>query len=265
MTSNRCIYCKVNPPREDQRACGKFTCQCQMQLSEIPGLYVLASAFLTPGSGGKGSSSGERTIGVNVNALEYRIALDLLAIISGWEVEVRDCRQFSEMAAVTSYEDRITNACKFLLSQFDWIVKQDFFGDFAREIQDMHAKGLAATRQMQIPARRIECPADLGDGLCLSLLTLPEGNDNITTIKCPKCRTKWTLDWLIEVALATKGSEYWLDAESIANHLQMDHREVRRFARKWKIAKRGQLYDLTAFIEERNKSRRDTPKIIDVS
>lgn len=236
-----------------------------MQLSEIPGLYVLAQAFLTPGKGGQGSSGSERTIGVNSTALEYRVALDLLSIISGWEVEVREQRAFSEMPTVQSYEERITKACEFLLTQFTWISTQEWFGDFVIEIADMHAKGKAATRQNQSPARRIECPADLDDGLCLSLLTLPPDGDKTATIKCHRCRTEWTIEWLIEVARETVGADYWLDAKSIANHLQMDHREVRRLAREWKIDKRPSLssrayiYNLSAFIDKYRTSKRDTP------
>lgn len=258
----KCIFCNQRSAMDGEKACANLLCRTKMQLSEIPGLYVLALAFLTPGKGGQGSSGSERTIGVNTDALEYRIALDLLAIVSGWEVEVRDKREFSPMKTVSSYTERITQACEFLLAQFAWISKQEFFGDFVKEIADMHSKGRAATRQNPTPARRIECPADLGDGLCLSLLTLPEDGDKTVTIKCHRCRTEWTIEWLIEVALSTKGSEYWLDAESIANHLQMDHREVRRLARKWKITKRGQLYDLTQFIDQRNESKRDTPKVM---
>lgn len=259
--NGKCVFCRQRSALDGEKSCANLLCRTKMQLSEIPGLYVLATAFLTPGSGGHGSASSERTIGVNTTALEYRIALDLLAIISGWEVEVREARNFSEMATVSDYTQRITQACEFLLAQFEWISRQEFFGDFCREIADMHAKGRAATRQNPAPARRIECPADLGDGLCLSLLTLPDDGDKQARIKCHRCRTEWTIDWLIEVALSTKGSEYWLDAESIANHLQIENRQVRRLARRWKLTPRGQLYDLNEFNRRYLlEKHRDTPK-----
>lgn len=261
LSADKCIYCLQNPTIEDEKACRNLMCRLKMQLSEIPGLYVLAAAFLTPGSGGHGSSSSERTIGVNMTALEYRAAIDLVPILTDWEDNVRVDQSFSSIAIAADSTERITTACKFLFTQLDWLSGQYFFGDFVNDIESVWRQGKSATRQNQAPVRRIECPADFGDGLCLSLLTLPENGDKTTTIRCHRCRTEWTIDWLIEVALATQGSEYWLDAESIANHLQIENRQVRRLARKWKIKSRGQLYDLNEFNERYLAEKtNDTPK-----
>jgi hypothetical protein len=257
-----------------------YWCQCRKQLSEIPGLYVLAEAFLTPGSGGKGSSSGERTIGVNSTALGFREAAEILPVLEDWERTVRvkffrqehldgqdregevEMNADGTIKAIVrprlnererpivrrgSIQERIQGGCAFLLAQIDWIAQQDFAADFLNDIGAMYADGNVATRQIEPPVRRIACPADLGDGLCRALLALPEDSDKETKIRCPRCRTEWSIQWLIDVALEINDAEYWCDSKSIANHLRVDNRQVRRLARKWKLKQRGQLYDLTEF------------------
>ena len=267
MTENgRCVFCKQSPVTEGEKSCANLLCRTQMQLSEIPGLYVLALAFLTPGKGGHGSSGSERTIGVNITALEYRIALDLLAIVSGWEVEVRDKREFSEMATVSNYTERITQACEFLLAQFTWISRQEFFGDFATEIADMHAKGRAATRQFTEKLTRIKCPTSLeeyaegGEEIvyryCGQTLTL--GKDPLAIVKCRNCGVEWTTLFLVRVALETPSEPMWMDSEAIASLLGITSGQVVRIAKSdkksWKGDRANRIYDLQKIIELRGKA-----------
>lgn len=279
----------------DAKVCERCSRETRRQLAEIPKLYVEAGAYLVPGKGGFGSSGSERTIGVNLSALGFRAADEILPVLEEWErtvrvlslgqveldgqdregevelnpdgtvkVIVRPRLNEGERPIIRTgtIQERVEGSCSFLLVHSRWLSAYEGAPDWVADIAKIHGQGGAATRQNQAPARRIECPADLGDGLCLSLLTLPEDGDKQAKIKCHRCRTEWTIQWLIEVALSTKESEYWLDAESIANHLQMDHREVRRLARKWKITKHGQLYDLSAFIDKRSESKRDTPSLV---
>jgi hypothetical protein len=66
--------------------CAKAT---RLKLAEIPVLYLEASAYLEPGRGGSGSSGSERTIGVNLAALGFRQAGEVLVKLEDWERTVR--------------------------------------------------------------------------------------------------------------------------------------------------------------------------------
>ena len=80
--------------------CESRECHVKHHLIEIPKLYVLAESCLTPGNGGRGSSSGERSIGINVAALDYRTGTDILGILHSWERIVREEKRLTPPALV---------------------------------------------------------------------------------------------------------------------------------------------------------------------
>ena len=73
----RCSGCGYNKPTSEE-ICLRCLATCKVELNNLPHLLIQAGDYLQPGSGGRGSSSGERTIGVNVSALDFVQGADLL-------------------------------------------------------------------------------------------------------------------------------------------------------------------------------------------
>ncbi len=71
-----------------------------LHLSAIPRLQKLASDHLTPARSGNGAVSAERSIGINVAALDYSMAKETLEILHGWESMIREARQLTPPALV---------------------------------------------------------------------------------------------------------------------------------------------------------------------
>jgi hypothetical protein len=93
LTCNICLR-----PSRNEGAC--FTCRfnLQSQLIELPILQVKASEYLVPGQSGSGAPSTERSIGINVSALDFSMATELIAILHGWEQIIRTERQLTPPA-----------------------------------------------------------------------------------------------------------------------------------------------------------------------
>ena len=65
----QCAVCKFNV--ESGQVCKKCYSSLKSALAELPELQQGAAAFITPGRSGSGAVSTERSIGFNVNALDY--------------------------------------------------------------------------------------------------------------------------------------------------------------------------------------------------
>ena len=64
-----CAICKYNV--ESGQICKKCYSSLKFALTELPELQQGAASFVSPGRSGSGSPSTERSIGFNVNALDY--------------------------------------------------------------------------------------------------------------------------------------------------------------------------------------------------
>ncbi len=99
----------------------------------IPFLRREAEDFIAPGRSGSGTVSAERSIGVNVNALDYSMANELLGILHSWESEIRASRQLTPPALLkkeSSIDQEVQVACDFQIAHLDWTLGQDWASDF---------------------------------------------------------------------------------------------------------------------------------------
>ena len=80
----RCYGCNYLKP-ESEVTCLRCLATCKIELANLPILLRQAEGYLQPGNGGQGSSSGERTIGVNVSALDFVTGHDLLGVLYSWQ------------------------------------------------------------------------------------------------------------------------------------------------------------------------------------
>lgn len=223
-------------------------------LTLIPKFSHLAGECLIPGSGGHGSSSGERTIGINVTALDFNMGT-FLPILWSWESMIRAERQLTAPAhlkALPTKQDEIVATCQFHLAHLEWILEQDWAGDFAFEVNQLKAQGMIASRQTVEQTSKISCPGERSDGLPCGRSLRLSADDFATLIYCTGCKTEWTALRLIAVKMADRTQKWWIDLEAASNYLAISERHLRRLVKTHKIAKKGQLYDLHAMLDARS-------------
>ena len=227
------------------------SCQSKMRqaLKELPELHKQAGFFLEPGRSGTGAVSAERSIGVNVNALDFAMGNDLLAILHSWERVIREDRQLTPPALVArqaTLEAEVVATCNFHLSHLDWSMSQPWALEFVGEVLGLHAKGRAATKQFKEQVRRIPCPTED----CKRVVVI-DVDDLTADVSCFGCKQSWTVLRLVALAMSNPDKKFFLDVEAIALWLQMTQREVYRLIKKFNIERRGSMYDLSGIIEAR--------------
>ena len=223
------------------------------QLDDIWQFWNSAHAELLPGNGGAGSSSGERTIGVNVSALSFIAGDDILGTLHEWEKLIRSDRDLTPPAMMPKLPiaEEINSAINFAKTHAEWSSEQPWAEDYFREIREIHQLGKTASRIQADKAKRISCPADIGeDQRCGQILKVQE-DDLGEIINCRKCQTEWTTGRLIAVALTDSSNDVWLDAEAIAGYLGVGEKVIYKIAKKHQIAKRGQLYNFKQILDTR--------------
>lgn len=224
-------------------------------LDDLYELWQASHNELLPGNGGAGSSSGERTIGINVAALSFIAGDDILKILHSWESEIRQERGLTPPAFLKKLplEDEIKTAIRFAQAHLDWMGQQPWIGDFADEVKDLVAIGNAAARRTADKVKRIACPADNADGLpCGRILRINDEN-LLDIVECGLCGTQWTAIRLMAVALADDSKEIWLDADAIGSYLNLDSKAIHKFCKRHEISKRGYLYNLKEILTKRKE------------
>jgi len=223
------------------------------QLDDIWQFWNSAHAELLPGNGGAGSSSGERTIGVNVAALSFIAGDDILGTLHEWEKLIRSDRDLTPPAMMPKLpiSEEIQSAIKFAQTHAEWSCQQPWAADYFREIREIQQLGKVAARIQTDKAKRISCPADTGENQrCGQILKVLDDNLG-EVISCRKCKTKWTTGRLIAVALTDSSNDVWLDAEAIAGYLGISEKAIYKIIKKHHVAKRGQLYNFKQILDTR--------------
>jgi len=217
-----------------------------LHLTAIPRLQKLASDHLAPARSGSGAVSAERSIGINVAALDYSMAKETLDILHGWESIIRESRQLTPPALVkaeATTEAEVEATCSFHLAHLDWSLQQDWAKDFAAEVGEIHAKGMAATKQFIEQPRRIPCPTDD----CRKFIVIDVEN-LMDDVSCFGCKESWTVLRLVALAMSNPNKKFYLDVEAIALWLGITQRQVYKIIRANKIERKGSLYDLASIL-----------------
>jgi hypothetical protein len=199
-----------------------------------------------PARSGNGSVSAERSIGINVAALDYSMAKETLDILHGWESIIRESRQLTPPALVkaeSTTEAEVEATCKFHLAHLDWSLQQDWAKDFASEVGEIHAKGMAATKQFIEQPRRIPCPTDE----CRKFVVI-DAENLMDDVSCFGCKQSWSVLRLIALAMSNPNKKFYLDVEAIALWLGITQRQVYKIIRANKIERKGSLYDLATIL-----------------
>jgi hypothetical protein len=244
-----------------------YRCQKTLrdQLAEILVYFAISEGRLNPSKGPSGSSSGNTTIGLNVDALSWFHNLGYsylggswsgLHQMHSWERLIREERELTPPALIPyegSTPAAVAAVVKFLTTHLDWIFEQVWAQDMAEEIAVIHNAGRQASRDYADKQRRIDCPADDEDGaLCGSRLSV-NTHDLEAIITCRRCGSRWTTARLMLVALSDSRTA-WLDGEALGEYLGLEPRVIARFALKNHIPTKGRrpaTYDVKAFLDAR--------------
>ena len=221
---------------------------CQL-LREIPDLQYEAGFYIEPGRSGSGAVSAERSIGVNVNALDYSMATELLAILHGWESMIRSARRLTPPAFIRkepTIDQEVQTACDFQLTHILWTLDQDWAADFYNEVKEQHAKGLAAAKRFVEQPRRIPCPSDD----CHKFIVI-DAENLLNDVTCFGCKQSWTVLRLVALAMSNPNRKFFLDVEAIALWLGITQRQVYKIIKAHDITRNGALYDLAGVVAVR--------------
>jgi len=246
MNSHLCLLCQK--PTDHFGICQRCHTRLHRQLGDIGDFYSLAHKELLPGRTGSGGRSSERTIGVNVSALSFIAGDDILGVLHSWEKIIRADRKLVPPAYIppTAIAHQVAATIIFHQTHLSWSGKNDWIGEFAREVGELHSLGLGASRSFVERAHRIACPTDMPDGETCGYLLVVNQSDPLDLFTCRKCGNEWNTIRLVAVAMSSH-QEIWLDAEAIGIYFQMNAKSVKQFARRNKVKHRGSLYDLIDF------------------
>ena len=244
----QCNVCKSEIESECRSCFGRM----RAILRELPQLQFEAGFYLEPSRTGSGAVTAERSIGINVNALDFSMATDLLAILHSWESLIRRERQLTPPALMTresSTDLEVQATCEFHIAHLPWTLQQSWALDFAGEVWGLHARGRAAAKKFKEQARRIPCPTD--DCNRFVVIDVEEMSQDVS---CFGCKQSWSVLRLVALAMSNPNRRFFLDVEAISAWLQMTQREVYRLVKKFDIEKRGSTYDLQAIMKAKQNA-----------
>jgi len=243
------LNCNICQRPADATTCRRCHSSITSWLGNIPNLQYEAGFHIAPGRSGSGSVSAERSIGVNVNALDYSMAIELLGILHSWESEIRSARQLTPPALLNkepTTDMEVQVACDFHLAHLEWTLGQEWAADFYNEIKEQHAKGMAAAKQFVEQPRRIPCPTDD----CGKYVVI-DAENLMADVSCFGCKQSWTVLRLVALAMSNPNRKFFLDVEAIALWLGISQRQVHKIIKANGVAKNGKMYDLAAVIANR--------------
>jgi hypothetical protein len=219
-------------------------------LTELPELQQGAASYVTPGRSGSGSPSTERSIGFNVNALDYSMGKELLGTLHKYEALIRRGRTLTPPAFLkreATVELEVAATVSFHLAHLEWTVQQDWLEDFAGLIKELHSKGMATNKKFIEQPRRIPCPTDE----CKAHIVIDIEN-LMAGVTCHKCRTSWTLYRLLALAMNNPNRTFWLDIDAICLWMNISKTDLNKIVREHNIPVKNGLYDISAIAKARS-------------
>jgi hypothetical protein len=219
-------------------------------LAELPELQSSAASFVSPSRSGSGSPSTERSIGFNVNALDYSMGKELLGVMHKYEALIRRGRSLTPPALLTreaTVELEVAATVSFHLAHLEWTVQQDWVEEFAGLIKELHSKGMACNKRFIEQPRQIPCPTDD----CRAHIVIDIEN-LMAGVTCHKCRTSWTLYRLLALAMNNPNRTFWLDIDAICLWMNITKIELNKIVRDHKIPTKNGLFDISAIAKARS-------------
>lgn len=244
----QCAVCKFNV--ESGQICKRCYSSLKSALTELPELQAGAASFVTPGRSGSGSPSTERSIGFNVNALDYSMGKELLGLLHKYEALIRRGRTLTPPALLkreATVEKEVAATVSFHLAHLEWTVQQDWLEDFAGQVKELHSKGMATNKKFIEQPRKIPCPTEE----CRAHIVIDIEN-LLAGVRCHKCRTSWTLYRLLALAMNNPNRTFWLDIDAICMWMNISKTDLNKIVRQHNIPMKNGLYDISAIAKARS-------------
>ena len=219
-------------------------------LTELPELQSGAASFVTPGRSGSGTVSTERSIGFNVNALDYSMGNELLEVMHKYEAIIRRGRSLTPPALLkreATVDKEVAATVSFHLAHLEWTVQQDWVEEFAGLIKELHSKGMACNKKFIEQPRRIPCPTDE----CRSHIVIDIEN-LLAGVTCHKCRTSWSLYRLLGLAMNNPNRTFWLDIDAICLWMNISKIDLNKIVKQHNVPMKNGLYDISAIAKARS-------------
>lgn len=237
----------------ENQLCEKCRYRLLVYLVELPQLHFESGFFIEPVRTGKGGRPSERSIGINVSALDFSMANELLRVMWSWETLIREKNNLTKPGLLTmeKVEREVQKTCEFHRTWLHWSIKQEWIGDFFDEVKAIHSRGMNAARRYVETQRRIPCPSDdHQEGQCGNPL-LVEAQDLEYEVECKRCGTNWSVIRLIAVVATDRSKPFMLDIQAICIWLGISRRQVYRIIRKYGIVKVAGKFDVHQIMDAR--------------
>ncbi len=250
-----CQKCQRTTSQEQTYLCSKCQSRLRVYLRDLPGLHHEAGFFIQPVRTGKGGRPSERSIGINVTALDFSMATEMLRILWSWESLIRDELGYTKPGLLPpdKVEREVEKTCTFHLMNLEWAAKQDWIGDFFDEVKTIHSRGMVAARRYVETPRRIPCPAEIDEDVPCGTPLLVEAQDLEADIECRRCGTYWSVIRLIAVVATDRSKPFMLDIQAICLWLGVSKRQVYRIIRKHGIEKVGGKFNVHQIMDARRQ------------
>ena len=240
------MSCLICDRADTDTTCHRCSSKVRLALAELPKLSLDAGNFIAPGRSGAGTAT-ERSIGVNVTALDFFIGTEAIRLLHSWESVIRQERNLTPPAFISPVGDDLLSTVTFHLAHLDWSLSRPWAVDFSDEVLRLHARGRSATRQFTEQVRRIPCPTDE----CKKFIVIDVENLH-QEVACHGCKQRWTILRLVALAMSNPNRVFFLDVEAIGLWLGMTKRAVYSVIKAHNIARHGNLYDFGAIMKVRS-------------
>jgi hypothetical protein len=246
-----CVICS----RTDSTALACDPCRrrIDLQLSGILAFRHLAEDELVPGRGGD-SRTGERGLGVRIDALDFVAGNTVLDVLELWCRDIRETYGLSPWGPASLDASRgqadpalalLVDVVGFLRS---WLPRLavDFLpvDDLAREVRDCWLQAQRAANAAPRTAYRVACPTIGDDGDDCGRMLSVSGEDLEGEVTCRSCRTTWSVDRLLTIVAGEVDGAIWMDGEAAAQRAGVDVRTLRRWAASGLVRRDHGRYDL---------------------
>lgn len=248
--SDTCLICQ----RPTERfACDRCEAMMRRQLSDVLEYQALAGDNLVPGQGGDGRAT-ERTLGINIAALDTSAAFDAIAVLESWERVWREDYGLTPYGPASAEREPTPEATLVGIVNFlqSWLSKtcseHPAVDEFASELRTLHRQMQQAAGQTRRAAWRVTCPTDMDDGECGQRLKV-SGDDFGGQVTCRACQTTWPVERLLRVVASSRMAELWLDPEAASEWLGVHSATLRKWAKHGRIKRSHGRYEVHSLRE----------------
>jgi hypothetical protein len=246
----RQIFCVICQHKTANNLCHKCENRTRTHLNEIITYTKHAAKELAPSQTGEGRTT-ERSLGINLDALDLIAGNTVLPILESWEAMYRAEWQYPPLGPVTLARAQgqpdqtiayLTGTVTFLKHNLDKIATHETVKDFTTEIGSCWYQARNAARRQPRQAWRVTCPTDTNRGECGNTLRIT-GQDFDNEITCRTCQTTWPTERLLRVVASSQDAEIWVDSQAAARQTGVPESTLRRWAKQGKIKRRGTMYE----------------------